>query len=98
MDKDIERYFLYYADLFDTNVSKIIRNGISSEAEAQKLLNFIDVIYRQSILDMEQDKIVLGELASIKDADKASLVLTMYLKEIGYKDLVDKWILNSLES
>lgn len=90
--KDLKSYILYYSDIHDKEVSKIIDSGVvTSETDAKKLLSFIDTLFKYSNLDMENGKIVLGEVADISYAEEAAIAILAILRANNFNDLVNSW-------
>lgn len=93
MHKDLEEFILYYSDQYDKEVSKMIRSQIvPSVEEAKRLLAFTDTLFKHSTQDMEEGKIVLGELADNYYAEKATLAILTILRANNFNSLVDDWI------
>lgn len=91
--EDIKEYILHYSDVHDKVVSTMITNEIvPSEADAKRLLDFIDVLFKYSTQDMEEGKIIFGELASTADAEKASMMILRVLRANNFGKLVDSWV------
>lgn len=92
MDDYIETYILHYSDVHDKEVSKmIISKIVPSEADAKRLISFIDVLYKCSRQDMEEGKIVLGEPADDYDAEKATIIILGLLRSNNFNTMVDNW-------
>ena len=92
MHKDIKSYILYYSDVHDKEVSRmVVSQVVPSEEDAKRLLSFIDTLFEHSTLDMENGKIVLGERASNTDAEKAGLAILSILKANKFQYLIDNW-------
>lgn len=92
MHKDLKEYILHYSEIHDKEVSKMIISGVApSESDAKRLLTFIDVLFEHSTQDMEEEKIILGELASNYDAEKAGMAILTLLKENNFEYLVNSW-------
>lgn len=90
MNKHLKEYILHYSDVYDKEVSKMVINEVvPSEKDAKRLLSFIDVLFEYSSKDMEAGKIILGELASTYDAEKATLAILSILRDNNYDALVD---------
>ena len=90
--KDLKSYILYYSDIHDKEVSKMVASGVvSSEADAKRLLSFIDILFKYSNLDMESGKIVLGEVADISYAEEAAIAILTILRANNFNDLVNSW-------
>ncbi len=90
--KDLKCYILHYSDIHDKEVSKMINSGIvPSESDAKRLLSFIDTLFKYSTLDMQDEKIVLGEVADISYAEEAAIAILAILRANKFNDLVDNW-------
>lgn len=93
MHKDLEDFILHYSDIYDIEVSKMVRSQIvPSEEDAKRLLAFTDILFTYSTKDMEEGKIVLGELADNYYAEKATLAILTILRANNFNSLVDDWI------
>lgn len=92
MHKHIKDFILHYSDVHDKEVSKMVKSQIvPSEADAVRLLSFIDVLFKCSRQDMEERKIVLGEPADIYDAEKAGMTILDILRANNFNTMVDNW-------
>lgn len=92
MDEYVQAFILHYSDIHDKEVSNMIRSGIvPSEADAKKLLSFIDVLFKYSKIDMKEKRIVLGEPANSYDAEKAAMAILEVLEYNKFNSLVDRW-------
>lgn len=92
MDEYIVNYILHYSDIHDTEVSKMVCSQIvPSEKDANRLLSFIDILFKHSTQDMDEGKIVLGELADNYDAEKAGMAIMDILRDNDFGYLVDSW-------
>lgn len=92
LHEDLKKYILHYSDVHDKEVSKMITSGlVPSEADAKRLLAFIDTLFEHSTQDMEDEKVILGELASNYDAEKAGLAIFRLLKDNKFELLIDNW-------
>lgn len=92
MNKSIEAFILHYSDVHDKEVSKMISSQIvPSEADAKRLLSFIDILFKYNTQDMKEGKIVLGQLADNYDAEKATLAIFSILTDNNFEYLVESW-------
>lgn len=92
MNKYMEALILHYSDVHDKEVSKMIKSQIvPSEADAKRLLSFIDILANYSTQDMEEGKIVLGELADNYNAEKAAMAILSILSANNFEYLISDW-------
>lgn len=92
MHEDIKAYILHYSDVHDKEVSKmIVSENVPSEADAKRLLAFIDILFKYSTLDMKEGKVIFGELASNYDAEKATLSILNLLSYNNFEYMVNAW-------
>lgn len=92
MNKSIEAFILHYSDVHDKEVSKMVSTEIiPTEEDAKRLLAFIDILFKYSTQDMDDEKVILGELASNYDAEKAGIAIFSILGDNNFDYLVDSW-------
>ena len=82
---------LYYANLFDKQISAMISSeSVSSEQQAKKILSFIDFLCRQSKIDFDEKKLVLGQEACSYTTKTACLAIIHFLEDNGYRYLLEQ--------
>lgn len=69
----------------------IINGVVPHETDAKRLLSFIDILSKYSTQDMEEEKIILGELADNRDVEKAGIAILKVLRNNNFEYLVDLW-------
>lgn len=91
MDNYIKKYMIYYANLFDKEIGTIIKSeSVSSEQQAKKILSFIDFLCRQSQIDFDLNKSVLGHEACSYTTKTACLTIIHFLENTGYSYLLEQ--------
>lgn len=64
---------------------------VPSEVDAKRLLSFIDVLAKYSSQDMEEGKMVLGEIADNYNAEKAAIAILSILSANNFEYLITSW-------
>ncbi len=89
IDEYLKNYILYYANELGLQIAEILSKEKISEQEAKDLLAFIDSMCDQSVLDMKENKIVLGHPANTYEAEKASMAIHDFVEDSGFDNLID---------
>lgn len=93
MHKDLQYYLLHYSDRFDQDVSKMItRENVSSEKDANRLIEFIDVLYDSSTLDLEKGKFIIDENVDTYAAEEGAVAILGILRANNFNSLADNWM------